>query len=113
MSTWRPCTHQAHVDELRLCHDDVAAHPSDRGAQDALWEAVGELLNHLDGLHADDVLVELLARGAEPSAETPPPTGHLPGAPAGHLANTSRERGAAPSPSKTNGTGGGGSATAA
>jgi hypothetical protein len=32
--------------------------------QEALWTAVGELLNHLDGLHGDDVLVQLVAEGA-------------------------------------------------
>jgi hypothetical protein len=53
-----------HVDELRLRHDDVRAHPHDRGAQTELWEAVGELLNHLDGLHGDDVLVQLTAEEA-------------------------------------------------
>ncbi|MDQ6637437.1 MAG: hypothetical protein M3Y62_06570 [Candidatus Dormibacteraeota bacterium] len=61
---WRPCTQQAHIDELRLRHDDVRVHPHDRGAQTELWETVGELLNHLDGLHADDVQVELTAEGA-------------------------------------------------
>ena len=59
---WRPCTHQRHLDELRRLHDDVASHPTDRCAQAALWEAVGELLNHLDGLHADDCLVQLIAQ---------------------------------------------------
>jgi hypothetical protein len=62
--SWTPCTHQAHLDEVRIHHEDVAAHPYDRGAQEALWEAVGVLLNHLDGLHADDVLVQLVAEAA-------------------------------------------------
>ncbi len=63
-AAWRPCTHQGHLDELRIRHDDVRAHPYDRGAQTELWETVGELLNHLDGLHADEVLVQLTAEGA-------------------------------------------------
>ncbi|PZR85315.1 MAG: hypothetical protein DLM67_26055 [Candidatus Nephthysia bennettiae] len=60
--SWTPCTQQGHIDELRVRHDDVASHPYDRGAQAALWEEVGELLNHLDGLHADDCAVELIVR---------------------------------------------------
>ena len=62
--SWTPCTHQGHLDEVRVRHEDVAGHPYDRGAQEALWEAVGELLNHLDGLHADEVRVQLVAEGA-------------------------------------------------
>ncbi len=58
------CTQQGHLDDLRVRHEDVGAHPSDRDAQEALWESVGVLLNHLDGLHADDVLVQLMAEGA-------------------------------------------------
>jgi hypothetical protein len=61
--SWTPCTQQGHLDEVRIRHEDAGAHPSDRGAQEALWEAVGALLNHLDGLHADDVLVQLVAEG--------------------------------------------------
>jgi len=62
--SWTPCSHQGHLDEVRVHHEDAGAHPSDRGAQEALWEAVGALLNHLDGLHAGDVLVQLVAEGA-------------------------------------------------
>ncbi len=62
--SWTPCTHQGHLDEVRVHHEDVASHPYDRSAQEALWEAVGALLNHLDGLHADDVLVQLVAEAA-------------------------------------------------
>ncbi len=58
---WKPCTFQGHLDATRGRHEDLAGNPYDRGAQEALWEAVGELLNHLDGLHAEDVLVELIA----------------------------------------------------
>jgi hypothetical protein len=63
-ATWTPCTQQGHLDDLRVHHEDVGAHPLDRDAQTALWEAVGTLLNHLDGLHADDVLVQLVAEAA-------------------------------------------------
>ncbi len=62
--SWTPCTHQTHLDEVRVHQEDVAAHMYDRGAQEALWEAVGTLLNHLDGRHADDVLVQLVAEAA-------------------------------------------------
>ncbi|MDQ6897987.1 MAG: hypothetical protein M3072_00480 [Candidatus Dormibacteraeota bacterium] len=62
--SWTSCSHQGHLDEVRVRHDDVAGHPYDRGAQEALWEAVGELLNHLGGLHSDDVQVQLVAEGA-------------------------------------------------
>ena len=62
--SWTPCTHQGHLDDLRLRQEDVLAHPFDRSAQAALWESVGTLLNHLDGLHGDDVLVELVVEGA-------------------------------------------------
>jgi hypothetical protein len=60
---WTPCTHQGHLDDVRLYHEDVACHPFDQQAQTALWESVGAFLNHLDGLHADDVLVQLVAEG--------------------------------------------------
>jgi hypothetical protein len=63
-ATWTPCTHQGHLDDVRLHHEDVGAYPADRVAQAALWESVGTLLNHLDGLHSDDVLVQLVAEGA-------------------------------------------------
>ena len=59
--SWQSCTFQGHLDATRVRHQDLAGNPYDRGAQEALWEAVGELLNHHDGLHADDVLVELIA----------------------------------------------------
>jgi hypothetical protein len=62
--SWTPCTQQGHLDEVRVRHEDVGSHPYDQGAQEALWEAVGTLLNHLDGLHADDVLVQLVAEAA-------------------------------------------------
>ena len=61
--SWSPCRFQGHLDEVRLRHEDVGSHPYDHGAHEALWEAVGELLNHLDGLHADDLAVELLEEG--------------------------------------------------
>jgi hypothetical protein len=51
---WAPCTHQGHLDDLRVRHEDVGAHPSDRDAQTALWRAVETLLDHLDGKHRDD-----------------------------------------------------------
>jgi hypothetical protein len=54
---------------LRLRHEDALSHPYDRGAAELLCDAVGALLNHLDGLHADEVQVHLiadeLARGVE------------------------------------------------
>ena len=62
--SWTPCTHQGHLDDLRLRQEDVLAHPFDRSAQAVLWESVGTLLNHLDGLHGDDVLGELVVEGA-------------------------------------------------
>ena len=62
--SWTRCTHEGHLDEVRVRHEDVGSHPHDRGAEEALWEAVGTLLNHLDGLHADDVLVQLVGEGA-------------------------------------------------
>jgi len=49
------------LDELRIRYEDAAGHPYDRQATQDLLEAVGELLNHLDGLHQDDTLVRLLA----------------------------------------------------
>jgi hypothetical protein len=58
---WHPCSHQAHLDELRIRYEDAAGHPYDRQAAQDLLDAVGELLNHLDGLHRDDTLVQLLA----------------------------------------------------
>jgi hypothetical protein len=62
--SWTRCTHQGHLDDVRLHHEDVGSNPFDQHAQTALWESVGTLLNHLDGLHADDVLVQLVAEGA-------------------------------------------------
>ncbi len=62
--SWTPCTYQGHIDEVRVHHEDVGTHPADRDAQEALWTSVAELLNHLDGLHADDVLVQLVAESA-------------------------------------------------
>ena len=63
-ATWTLCTHQGHLDDLRVRHEDVGTHPQHQDAQEALWESVGALLNHLDGLHADDVQVQLVAEGA-------------------------------------------------
>ena len=57
---WQPCSHQAHLDQLRIRYDDAAGHPFDPEVGQDLLDAVGELLNHLDGLHEDDVLVRLL-----------------------------------------------------
>ena len=58
---WHPCSHQAHVDELRIRYEDAASHPYDHQSAGDLLDAVGELLNHLDGLHRDETLVRLLA----------------------------------------------------
>jgi hypothetical protein len=63
-ANWTPCTHQGHLDDLRVSHEDVGAHPFNQHAQTALWESVGALLNHLDGLHGDDVRFQLVAEGA-------------------------------------------------
>jgi hypothetical protein len=49
------------VDELRIRYEDAASHPYDHQSAGDLLDAVGELLNHLDGLHRDETLVRLLA----------------------------------------------------
>ncbi len=71
--SWSPCSFPAHLDAIRDLHEDVA----DRvlslppglitvGPHElaAYLEAVGELLAHLDGKHADSGLVELTREGA-------------------------------------------------
>jgi len=61
---WTSCSFQGHLDEVRIHHEDLAGRPSDRDRWESLWSAVGELLNHIDGFHADDCRIHLTAKAS-------------------------------------------------
>ncbi len=79
--SWRPCSFQAHLDDVRDLHEDLA----DRllclppglttvgpHQLEEYVKAIGTLLDHLDGKHADHCLVELTA--PEPPVDPPAST---------------------------------------
>jgi hypothetical protein len=71
--SWTPCTYQGHLDDVRELHEDIADRvlclPHGMAVVgfyqlDDYVKAIGVLLDHLDGKHAADCLVELRAETA-------------------------------------------------
>ena len=55
ITSYTPCSEQAHWDELRARYEDAAGQPANDEAAADLVTAVGQVLNHRDGLHARPV----------------------------------------------------------
>jgi hypothetical protein len=64
-SNWEPCAFQTQIDQVRDRHEDLVRRVgvASREEVEQYVSAVGALLEHLSGLHFDDVLVQLLAEG--------------------------------------------------
>lgn len=64
-SNWEPCAFQTHLDLVRERQEDLVGRVgiASRDEVEQYVSTVGALLEHLAGLHFDDVLVQLLAEG--------------------------------------------------